>query len=103
MFLPSYADFTGLSGEPFRVVTTTGPTVEVVLIEAAALGPPAPAGSAGSSACPQPFSLVFRGPGDSPLPQGTYRFEHGGLGAFDLFIVPIGPDRVGLRYEAIFN
>jgi hypothetical protein len=49
------------------------------------------------------FSLVFRGPGDMFLPQATYRFNHSALGAIDLFIVPIGQDKHGLYYEAIFN
>ena len=49
------------------------------------------------------FSLVFRGPGDLLLPQHTYRMEHGELGAFDLFIVPIRRDEDGLYYEAVFN
>jgi hypothetical protein len=49
------------------------------------------------------FSLVFMGPLDQSLPQQTYLFEHEKLGAFDLFIVPIGKDQKGLRYEAIFN
>jgi hypothetical protein len=49
------------------------------------------------------FSMVFRGPADPSLPQRTYRMEHGELGAFDLFIVPIRRDQDGLYYEAIIN
>jgi hypothetical protein len=29
--------------------------------------------------------------------------EHEEIGAFDIFLVPIGPDEEGLCYEAIFN
>jgi hypothetical protein len=29
--------------------------------------------------------------------------EHEEIGAFDIFLVPIGPDEQGLLYEAIFN
>jgi len=29
--------------------------------------------------------------------------EHPGIGTFELFLVPIGPDEKGLRYEAIFT
>jgi len=29
--------------------------------------------------------------------------EHEKLGTFDLFIVPLGPDSAGMRYEVIFN
>jgi hypothetical protein len=49
-----------------------------------------------------PFSLTFRGPRDRVLPQRTYRFAHAALGEFPLFLVPIGPDSVGMRYEAAF-
>ena len=51
----------------------------------------------------EPFSLLFRGPGNLQLPQRTYRIEHDPMGTFDLFIVPLGPDDQGFRYEAIFT
>ena len=50
-----------------------------------------------------PFSLLFHGPPSPLLPQRTYRVEHAALGAFDLFLVPLGPDRAGMRYEAVFG
>jgi hypothetical protein len=50
-----------------------------------------------------PFSLIFRG-GPSPLlPQRIYRVEHETPGALDIFLVPLGPDEVGQRYEAVFT
>lgn len=49
------------------------------------------------------FSLLFRGPADSFLPQAVYRFHHAALDPGDLFIVPIGKDEHGLYYEAIFS
>jgi hypothetical protein len=51
----------------------------------------------------RPFSIVFRAPPDSVLPQGIYPVEHPELGTLSLFLVPIGPDRVGMRYEAVFT
>ena len=39
----------------------------------------------------QQFSLTFRATASSPASDGIYSFHHAGLGAFDLFIVPIGP------------
>ena len=51
----------------------------------------------------RPFSIVFRGSGDVVLPQRIYRMEHAEIGSFELFLVPIGPDEKGLRYEAVFN
>jgi uncharacterized protein DUF6916 len=46
-----------------------------------------------------PFSIVFRGPDRPTLPQRIYRLEHAELGAFELFLVPIGPG----EYEAVFT
>jgi hypothetical protein len=51
----------------------------------------------------EPFSLVFRAPVHAPREQGTYRIEHPELGAFDLFLVPIGADAEGVRLEAVFG
>ena len=52
----------------------------------------------------RPFSLLFLGPpGPQYLLQGTYHLEHEGLGAFDLFIVPLGPQEGRMQYEAVFT
>ena len=57
----------------------------------------------GPKARREPFSLVFRGPRSPWARQGIYRLEHDGLGSFDLFLVPLGPDGAGMRYEAVFT
>ncbi len=49
------------------------------------------------------FSLIFHGAMTPVLPQRMYRLEHETLGAMDIFLVPIGPDSAGMRYEAVFN
>ena len=49
------------------------------------------------------FSAFFHGAADRYLPQGTYALEHDAMGALDLFLVPIGKDEKGFRYEAVFN
>jgi len=54
----------------------------------------------------QPFSLRFRdprGPRTPPLPQQIFGLEHAALGTMEIFLVPIGPDAQGMRYEAVFN
>jgi len=51
----------------------------------------------------EPFCLVFRGPGAPVLPQRTYKIESSHLGTLEIFIVPIGPDELGMKYEAIFG
>ena len=50
-----------------------------------------------------PFSIVFQCSHDQPLPQAIYKMEHEKMGAIELFIVPIGQDEKGVRYEAVFN
>jgi hypothetical protein len=85
-------------GEKFRIQAADSPWAEMTLIEATALGQDT--ASAGRRA---PFSIVFRGARDRVLPQRIYRVEHEAIGAFDLFLVPIGPDQEGMRYEAVFG
>jgi hypothetical protein len=51
----------------------------------------------------RPFSLVFSAPPSPALRQGIHRLEHPDLGILEVFLVPIGPGRDGLRYEAVFN
>ena len=51
----------------------------------------------------QPFSLLFLGPAHVVLPQAIYRFEHEGIGTFEIFIVPIGRTAEGVSYEAVFT
>ena len=49
------------------------------------------------------FSLVWRGPADKILDQGTYTVSHPDIGDLELFLVTIGPDESGMRYEAVFT
>ena len=90
--------FRGRIGDRFRISGHGASVVEAELTEATA-GDAAESPRAGER---RPFSLVFRGPLEPILPQQIYRFEHDALGAFDLFIVPIGPDESGMQYEAVF-
>ena len=49
------------------------------------------------------FSVVFYGPADVFLPQNTYRMTHPQMGEFEIFLVPLGPEAEGFRYEAVYN
>ena len=69
---------------------------EVQLIEAKELGSGADGGRA-------PFSLLFRGPEGMELPQGVYKVAHDDLGDGEIFLVPLGPGKEGVLYEAVFN
>lgn len=50
-----------------------------------------------------PFSLLFRAESDLRLLQDTYPMRHAVLGEFTMFLVPVGQDRRGSYYEAVFN
>lgn len=50
-----------------------------------------------------PFSVTFRGPVEPWLEQQICAVEHAELGRLELFLVPLGPDGKGMRYEAVFT
>ena len=84
-------------GETFHLRLEGLPPADLILLTATEL----PASAVGQRR--MPFSIEFRGPAAPIFPQATYRLEHAGLGAFDLFLVPVGADPEGVRYEAIFT
>jgi hypothetical protein len=49
------------------------------------------------------FSLVFAGPAGLPLTGGTYTLRHRRLGAFRLFLTPVGAPGRDVRYEAVVD
>jgi hypothetical protein len=49
------------------------------------------------------FSIYFQGPGEPPLPQQLYTFQHDQMGEFEIFVVPLSLNAQGYRYEAVFN
>lgn len=56
------------------------------------------------SATRAPFSLIFRSPGERRhAPQQIYTLRHPELGELEIFLVPLGPDERGMRYEAVFT
>ena len=96
-----FEDFAGLVKATFAVEPDPGATLQ---LELAAVTPRrlTPSGLAGGLAYEQ-FTLVWLGPADRLLPQGMYWFENPTRGRFELFIVPVGHDANGIRYEAQFN
>jgi hypothetical protein len=84
-------DFAALQGDRFRIAPAGAPPFDAELTEVSEI-PREPGGRA-------PFSLVLQGGPTPPLPQGIHRVEHRELGAMELFLVPVGPD----RYEAVFT
>ena len=49
------------------------------------------------------FSAVFMGPLEIFLPQQTYRVSHPDMGEFDIFLVALGQEPDGFKYEAVYN
>ena len=49
------------------------------------------------------FALSFAGPAAPLLQQSIYPLRHAALGTLDLFIVPVGREKNGIIYEAIFT
>ena len=49
------------------------------------------------------FSVVFSGPPDVFLPQNLYRMTHPEMGEFEIFLVSLGREANGFRYEAVYN
>jgi hypothetical protein len=76
-----------------------GATLALELVEVEELGAEQAVGSPRGRS----FSLIFRDPSGTYLPQRIYSIEHPTLGRLDIFLVPIGPDQGGMRYQAVFN
>lgn len=52
----------------------------------------------------QPFSIQLRTEQkDSYYQQAMYTLEHPAKGDLQIFLVPLGPDSNGMKYEAIFS
>jgi hypothetical protein len=93
--------FVPLMGDKFRMEVGADQSLELELIQVTPL-PVHPSGK-GPARKREPFSLIFRGPLQPYYPQQIYPLTHGKLGQLELFLVPIGSDGTGMRYEAIFN
>jgi hypothetical protein len=103
-------DFRPHQGTRFRLTGRLPPdglpaTIETELVEVTEHGYSTP------DSFRAPFSVLFYGPLQPVLPQGSYRVEHEQLGTLELFIVPVGPDEsrvpgqapTAMRYEAVFG
>jgi hypothetical protein len=92
----THEDFVPRVGECFQLVLEDR-ALELTLLRADRLG-----GREPRPGQRRPFSLVFLGPGEPVLGQRIYRLEHTDLSDLDLFLVPIGRDERGVRYESVF-
>ena len=92
MQFTTYDDFARHVGQPYEVEVQGG-RIPVRLDAAQEL--PSMGRQGGS------FRLEFIGPLQPMLPQAIYPM-HGGGKRHEIFIVPIGQEQRGIRYEAIF-
>jgi len=94
----SAEDFKPFLEESFRLPIDEGQSLELRLIEVVGRR-----GDTVDGARRSPFSIVFRGPHEPALAQQICRLEHPRMGRLALFLVPVGPDEDGMRYEAVFS
>jgi hypothetical protein len=96
MSFPTLHDFLPHVGETFRAVVDDEWEIHLRLSQAA----PWP-GVAATEGARVPYTLLFHAPAEANVGQRVVRLEHEGLAPVDLFIVPLGPDSSGMRYEAV--
>ena len=94
--------FAPLTGQVFRAVPASGEPFELVCsaCEETRYGPPEQWSGNGRRV---PFSLLFHARDGRYVPQQTFMLHHPDLGEFPLFLVPLGPDGDGMRYEAVIS
>jgi hypothetical protein len=85
-------------GEVFHVILAEGQEVPVLLSEISRL-----VSDGDRRRTRVPFSLLFHAPRDVWLEQQVYRLVNPGMEPFECFLVPIGPDQNGMRFEAIYT
>jgi len=78
----------------FRIHLESSGTIELDLIAVEDFG---------VSGRQERFSILFKGPLEPAIWQGMVRMDHDHFGTLDLFIVAIGREEDGMRYEAVFN
>lgn len=51
----------------------------------------------------QPFSIELLADNTDNFGQQIYELSHPALGDVSLFVVPLGPEEKGMRYQIVFN
>ena len=96
------ATFFPLTGDVFRAAPSAGNPLDLVLsqCEETTYGSP---DQRGPSHGRVPFSLLFHSTDGRHVEQQIFTLSHPDLGEFPLFLVPLGPDGSGMRYEAVIS
>ncbi len=93
----AHTEFETLLNQSFTTGLATDGTLALELIEVL------PQTHHDAAAARRGFSLIFRGPAQPVLPQQIHPLLHARTGELPVFLVPIGPDQHGMRYEAVFG
>ncbi len=97
-------DFLIYINETFCIKLPESKSLELELIEVNKLGGNRVEQIDGDNKKRRPFSVLFRGPSESScLPQSIYPVEHHKMGKLNIFLVPLGQDKKGMLFEAVFN
>ncbi|HZV35421.1 MAG TPA: hypothetical protein VFB72_12685 [Verrucomicrobiae bacterium] len=101
----SFRDFAANVNTPFLVSQESRMMTALQLAEAKLFGTGGfAAASSAEDAQNEKFSLLFVGEKGAELLSGTYDFENEGIGRFQMFITPVGPEQPGsCCYQAVFN
>ena len=98
------ADFSPLLNQTFKIHYHSNKILEAqVVLEVELVEVTDYAGKSVGPSKRRSFSILFRGPKHTNLPQGSYKVEHDKMGTVELFLVPIMPDANSNLYEAVFN
>lgn len=97
------ADFRPFLNQTFLVHYGGETPWETTLIDVRDMPHQQAAGPDDDAARRQPFSILLRSPRvDAYLRQNIYTVKHDTMGALDIFLVPVGQDKHGTLYEAVF-
>ena len=101
---PTKAQFSEYLNTTFWISLGTWNTLELELVAVNELKQSA-AAKEPTKAKRESFSLIFKGPKNTPLKQDTYTIKHHNLGTLMIFLVPMGKDKSGTyeRYEAVVS
>lgn len=83
---------------PFRVQVNAPKPIDLTLV-AVESRPSEPTEQQGM----ERFSVFFLGSPEFLLPQSIYRVAHPEMGEFEIFLVAVGKEADGYRYEAVYN
>ena len=96
-------EFANFLHDPFAIQVTTRSIVVAQLVKVTDYAPAAADGQWPNGR--PPFALLFQAAaqGKAPAPQAIYAVRHAQIGAFPLFLVPVGRRSHVDHYEAVFG